>query len=51
MLTRKDKILNDPRFSEPIVTSPLFVLAKVINRNTFIFNFSFFFYGCVYARG
>ena len=41
MLTRKDKILNAPRFSELIVISPLFVLAKVINRNTFIFNFSF----------
>ena len=40
MLTRKDKILNAPRFSEPIVLSPLFVSAKVINRDTFIFNFS-----------
>ena len=43
MLTREDIILNAPRFSESIVLSPLFVLAKVINRNTFIFTFSFFF--------
>ena len=42
MLTREDIILNAPRFSESIVLSPLFVLAKVINRNTFIFNFPFF---------
>ena len=50
MLTREDIILNAPRFSEPIVLWPLFVSAKAINRNTFIFNFSFFFHGCVYAQ-